>query len=79
MCSKRAVTGQSSPSSEVEPLPQAACAGGTGQGGQVTRLSAVLTGGRKWVPELELGRAQAQRLLSLSSVGPLWLGVLGFR
>ncbi|XP_010809801.1 RNA-binding protein 38 isoform X3 [Bos indicus] len=35
MCSKRAVTGQSSPSSEVEPLPPAACAGGTGQGGQV--------------------------------------------
>lgn len=79
MCSKRAITGQSSPSSEVKPLPPAACASGTGRGGQVTRLSAVLTGGRKWVPELEVGRTQAQRLLPLSSVGPLWLGVLGFR
>lgn len=67
------------PSSEVEPLPPAACAGGTGRGGQITRLSAVLTGGRKWVPELELGRTLAQRLLPLSSVGPLLLGVLGFR
>lgn len=50
MCSQRAISEQSSPSLEAEPFPLAVCAGGTGRGGRVTRLSAVLTGGRKLLP-----------------------------
>ena len=77
MLPETAVTGQSSPSLEAEPLLLATCASGTG--GHVTSLSAVLARGRKLVPRAGSWEERHLEVAAPQVLGPLQLGVWGWR